>query len=293
VRERTREEALRGYVLGTLPEDEQAALDEELARDADGAFAELEAAEADLLDAHAAGELPAMERRQVEEVYTATPAGRRRLAFAAALRRRAASMAPRRRRTLRWLPLAAAIAAVAFLGALVAWRDRDLREEVARLERSRQEASRLAERLARTVEAGEAETSRLRAQLERALRETPAAVLPSPAVIASLVLRRGLLRDPGSVPTLELGPSVEWVDLELELPDDGYASYAVDLQTPDGRSLWRGQPVAAPVKDRRLAVRVPAAVFGDDTYVVILFGYAAGGDAEPAAEYALRARRRG
>jgi len=307
-----RQETLRSYVLGTSPEDEGAALDAELAQGGEG-FAELEAAEADLLDAYAAGELSPAERGQVEETYGATASGRRRLAFALALhrkalhqkalRREAATMPARGGRLPSWLPLAAAIAAIAFGSVLVAWRDHGLRQQIAWLERTQQEAAERAERLTRQVEASQAEVSRLRAQLETTLREVSSGAAPSGtlpravAAVVRLVLRPGLLRETGSVPELGLTPDVEWVELALQLPADRYRGYRVALETPGGRSLWRSDLATAPAPSAGpdLTVRVPAHVIGDGTYVVSLTGYGPGldgsRDGEPAAEYTFRARR--
>jgi hypothetical protein len=302
VRVRDREEALRRYVLGTSPEDEAAALDAELSRGGDS-FAALEAAEADLLDAYAAAELSPAERGQVEETYGATASGRRRLAFAVALhqktlRRQAATVPARGWRVPSWLPLAAAIAAIALGSALVAWRDHGLRKEIEGLERTQEAAARRAERLTRQVEASQAEVSRLRAQLEKALREVPSETLPRvAAAVARLVLRPGLLRETSSVPELVLTPDVEWVELALQLPVERYRSYRVRVETPEGSALWRSDLVTAPAPSARpgLAVRVPAHVIVDGTHVVTLTGYGTGSDGsrdgEPAAEYTFRARR--
>jgi hypothetical protein len=312
-----REEALRRYVLGTSPEDEGGALDAELSRGGD-TFVALEAAEADLLDAYAAGELAPAERGQVEETYRATASGRRRLAFALALHRealhqkalrpRAATVPARRGRVARWLPLAAAIGAIAFGSVLVAWRDHGLRQEIAWLERTQAEAAQRAERLTRQVEASQAEVSRLRAQLETTLREVSSGTAPSGtapsgtlpravAAVVRLVLRPGLLREPSSVPELVLTPDVEWVELALHLPADRYRRYRVALETPEGRSLWRSDLVTAPAPSAGpdLTVRFPAHVIVSGTYVASLTGYGPGRDGsrdgEPAAEYTFRALR--
>jgi hypothetical protein len=290
-----RQDALRRYVLGTSPNDELERLDDELSRGAEGTFEELAVAEADLLDAYAAGELSTTERRQVEEIYGPTATGRRRLAFAGALRRKATSTPTTRRPIPAWLPLAAAIAVVALGIALFGWRDHRWREQIGRLERAQQAATQRGERLSRQVEAGRAEVANLRQQLESAVRTSPLGELPRVATtLAQLVLRPGLLRQPSAVPELVLAAPVSEVELALELPGERYASYRVALETPEGRSLWRSERLVASVREGRpvLAVRLPSRVLGDGTYVVTVTGYASGGAGEPAAEYSFRARRR-
>jgi hypothetical protein len=298
VNPKDREKALRRYVLGTSPDDEQSALDEALARDPEGSFDELAAAEADLLDAYAAGSLSRALRSQVEEAYGSTAAGRRRLAFAAALQRRAAALPAARRPAPAWLPLAAALATVAVGAGLLGWRDHGLRRELGRLELAQQQAARQTERLALEAETGKAEVARLRAQLETALRESAATELPRAVVsIARLALRPGLMREAGSARELELAPGIEQVELELELPDalaGAHAAYRVSLETPESGSLWRSERLVAATRGGRalLAARVPAEVLGDGTYVVSVFGSTASGAEEPVADYSFRARRR-
>lgn len=290
-----RKDALRRYVLGTSPADEQSALDEELSRGADGTFEELEVAEADLLDAYAAGEVSPGERDQIEESYLATSPGRSRLAFALALRRRAAAEGGARRPASRWMPLAAAIGAIAIGGALVGSWDFRMREEIGRLQSLQRESARREERLTRQVEASRSEIDRLRARLESALRELPAGSLPQAAAsIARLVLRTGLLREASSMPELVLATGVEWVELTLQLPTEGYRSYRVRVETPEGKLLWQSGLVAPPASSTKpdLTVRVPGHVVAGGTYIVSLTGYGPGADGEPAAEYTFRARRR-
>jgi hypothetical protein len=294
VRPKEREEAVRRYVLGTSPEAEAAALDEEIARGGDEPFEELEAVEADLLDAYAAGELSARERREVEETYGAVAAGRRRLAFAAALRRKAANTPAVRRSPPAWLPLAAVIAlAVLGIAALV-WRDHQLRGELGRSHEAHQAAKRQAERLAREVETSQTEVARLRRRLEQALRVPPIDVPPLATTLAQLVLRPGLLREPGATPEIELTPALRSIELVLELPTGGYEHYRVAVETPDGNRLWQSGRLIASTRGGKgvVTARLPAGPLADGTYVVTVTGWSANGVEEPAAEYSFRARRR-
>ena len=290
-----RQDALRRYVLGTSPDDELERIDDELSRGAEATFEELAVAEADLLDAYAAGELSIAERRQLEEIYGATATGRRRLAFASALRRKAARTAATRRPTPAWLPLAAAIAVVALGSALFGWRDHRLREQIGRLERAQQAAMQRSDHLSRQVETGRAEVATLREQLESAVRTSPLGELPRVATtLARIVLRPGLLREPSAVPELVLPFPVDEVELALELPGERYDSYRVALESPEGKALWRSERLVASARRGKpsLTVRVPARVLGDGTYVVTVTGYTPRGAMEPAAEYSFRARRR-
>ena len=76
---------LREYLLGTLPGKEAEQLDELSVTDAD-VSARLDAAEHDLIDSYAGGELSGIELQRFELHYLASPIRRQKLAFATAFR---------------------------------------------------------------------------------------------------------------------------------------------------------------------------------------------------------------
>ncbi len=290
-----RRKALRRYVLATSPDAEQEELDGELAQNG-GLFEELEVAEIELLDAYACGELPAAERGQVEEIYLATPTGRRRLAFAGALQRRAAASNASRRAVPRWAGIAAVWALVAVGGGALIWQNVGLRGDIGRLRAMQSDLTERATSLARQAEESRVEISRLRAEIDKALRESPVAALPEAAArIARLVLHPGLSRDMANVPSLEMTDKITWVELELMSAADGYRSYTVSLETPEGKSLWRSNPIVAQAleRGRGLVVRLPAETLPGGTCMVILSGRPHGGEDEQIADYTFRVLRRG
>lgn len=290
----TRKTILRRYILGISSESEQAALDAELARD-ERVQEELEVTEVDLLDAYAADELQPVERSAVEEVYLATTEGRRRLAFARALRRRAAEARAPRRAAPSWILDAAAVGVVAILGALLTWQNLRLRGDIARLQTVQEEWVREGALLARQAQDSRAEIERLRVELQKAMTSSPVGLLPrAGAAIAHLILRPGLLREGTTTrPSLELTGKDEWVELELKLPRTDHLSYAVVVETPEGRQLWRSGQIAAPPKtgEPSLVVRLPAKSIENGTTVAALLGRTPQGDDEPVADYTFRVRR--
>ena len=72
------------YLLGELPEDEQAALEERYFGDP-GVFDEVTKAESDLVDDYVRGKLPADVRQRFERVFLVHPQRRERVKFAEAL----------------------------------------------------------------------------------------------------------------------------------------------------------------------------------------------------------------
>jgi hypothetical protein len=109
---------LGDYLLGKLPEEEEVRLETEYLASAERQE-QLEAVEAELVDAYLKGELSRSERRELETRFLASPRGQERLRFARAWR----GSAPRERASsgsMTWLPAAAALVAVAF-SVTLAW----------------------------------------------------------------------------------------------------------------------------------------------------------------------------
>jgi hypothetical protein len=106
---------LGDYLLGKLPEEQAVRLETEYLSNA-VLREQLEAVEAELIDAYLKGELSRSERRGLEAGFLASPRGRERLQFARAWM---GSAMPARSSSLTWLRMAAAVAAVSFTATLV------------------------------------------------------------------------------------------------------------------------------------------------------------------------------
>lgn len=120
--------ALRRYVLGASTEQESAAIEREYFESAD-ALDRARAVEDDLIDEYVSGQLAADEHAEFERHYLTTPAHRRRVAVARALRT-AASVKSNHRRpvAVRWRPAAGLAAAlvIVVLGVALVLRTRSL-----------------------------------------------------------------------------------------------------------------------------------------------------------------------
>jgi anti-sigma factor RsiW len=111
------DDQLEAYVLGTLPETELQALEDEVFAD-DAAFERLQMIEERLLERYADGELDADRRARVEARLLSTPEGRRRLAMTRALDAKGRASAPpwwRRRWVFGAAGLSAAVTAAILL----------------------------------------------------------------------------------------------------------------------------------------------------------------------------------
>ncbi len=307
------------YLLGELPEAERERLERRLLED--GRASDLAAAaEDDLLDAWAAGELPRRRRLAFERRLRGSFGLRRRAAFARALARAARGTAAGGSgeaapgRVVAWpggrrgfaAPLASLAAAAAVLLAIgcgwLLWRGGRLADQVADLER--EAAAVAAERDALAARSGEFDRrlasertaaadleQRLAAQseqlveLERLARER-ATASPAP-VTASFVLSAALRSEIGAR-RLELPAAVERVRLTLDLgAEEEFGSYLAVLQGPSGREVWsrRGLAPAAGGAGTTVEIELPAALLAAGRHEALLYGEpGSGGEPELAPE---------
>ncbi len=269
---------LRRYLLGLVPEAEAEPLDERSIADEEFALL-LRAAEYDLADAYAAGELSGEELDAFRAVYLSSATTRDTVRFADAL------LKYQERPTRSWATWALAAAALVLLATSAYqlgenWR---LRRDVASV---RAETAALADR-----------ARKLQQQLdERSSADTTAAATPPRAtepvtipVIASFILApsmRGI-----DAMTIAIPPGSERVRLHLPLETDTRApSYDAVLKDAATRqTVWRGTDFhLIGGKSAAVAVTLPADVLGARGYVVELSGVRAAGAPEPAGTYPFR-----
>ncbi|HEY2944383.1 MAG TPA: hypothetical protein VGN09_18255 [Vicinamibacteria bacterium] len=277
-------ERLRRYLLGELPEDEQVTLEERYFA-ADDVFAELLAAEDELVDAYLSDTLPATVRERFERVFLSTPAGRGKVRLAQELRGRPrlrSSIARASVRRPRKLWMAAVAAAAAVLAGAGAW---------LALGRTRG---------ARPTRIAGTQMPRATAQppaISPTPRGSPPSETPPPAALGpaavSVTLTAGLARDAGAVSTLAVPRGATTVRLFLLLARDDYHRYRVSLQTVEGAEIsvqgrLRAQSLEA---GRGVEVRVSVALLEPRTYVAVLSGVTPDGRMEAVGEYVFRVTR--
>jgi hypothetical protein len=278
------DERLRRYLLGELPEEESAALEEQYFG-ADDVFAAVLAAEDALAEEYLRGGLSGPDRERFERRFLSTPDGRARLGIVRDVASRPAPRAGTRRTGLGLAlpPLWRAAAAAAVLTAVAAgWlltQGRDRRPPaVAGIEPR--------PGLPMASPPGGA------ASPHPKLAPAPPRPVPAEAVL-SVTLAAGLVRDPGGMTAFEIPRNTTTLRLVLPLPRDEYPRYRVSLQTPEGSeraSQDRLTPRGGP-SGRSIEVRVPAKLLAPGTYVVIVSGLTADGRTEAAGEYVFRVTR--
>lgn len=297
------------YLLGLLPSDERESWEESLLLDRH-AFEATLAAEDDLIDAYARGELGRRERAAFERSLLVRDGTGGRLAFAGALatataraaaegRLPVASDRRRQRRfghALRWAAAAALIVGLGSGAVFLGVRGAELAARVDELENqlgtSRQQRARLAEerdRLAARLEGERQARERERAEAGRELAamrgrvEEPAGEVerrpgaaPPPRAIAVSYLLTLASRSAASVPELVLPPEAGRVHLQLDTgAEEPYVAYrATLLAPPRGQVAWSRTGLAPAGGDGRPAVELdlPAEIFVSGRHELLLDG---------------------
>lgn len=113
---------------------------------------------------------------------------------------------------------------------------------------------------------------------------------PARPVVATLVLLPGLSRSSGATGQLSLGPETKSVRLRLNLESRDYQHYRAEIADQDGNVIARTGKLTA----RALHVDASFSASGlrSGDYLVKLYGFAADGSEEPAADYQMRVNRK-
>ena len=254
--EQVDETLLVKYLLGDLPEDRQAEVEDRAFADREFLDA-LEATEADLIDAWVRGELSPSERRAFERRFLTSPQRRNKVEFARALAKVTSESQPAEapRKTfwrwpfgMQWSPALQWAAGLAFLFCVAAttW-------------------------FAIENAAMRSRMSVLEARLDQEHHRSTAA---APGV-ASLVLLPGLSRSETRVPQLSLDPAVQIVRIEVKLePRDDYPRFRAELRTGRGDEVltFANLPRRETADGYAVLVEAPVSVLPPGQYELELKG---------------------
>jgi hypothetical protein len=268
----TDENALRKFLLGRVSAEEQAELEEWLAKSNDDDYVLLEAAEDDLIDEFLNGKLKGDEREGFRIHFLAASERQSKLEFARSLERYVQSHKP----ALHEMPVStgdwfvwvryAVPALVALLIVVSAWSlvrvaaiERQLNSTIAQLAdvaRERDESKRLE---------GQYQ------QLEQAL--SGVSVSPSETLLA-LNLMPGPSRSAGELPTVAVNSNTRLVQFSLALPDSNFGKYAVTLSDANGGKIWTANNLDPSTSSQGAAVvvTVPGQVFSSGDYTFNVTG---------------------
>ncbi|MBI1760210.1 MAG: hypothetical protein HYR56_02130 [Acidobacteria bacterium] len=299
------EQLIVRYLLGDLPEDEQARLEER-------AFAErdylrhIEDAENDLIDEYVRGALNETERKQFESRFLVSVERQKKVEFARALARLVPAVeAAEQPATAHWwealsaflrgwqpalqFSLAAAALLLVIGGLWLFNVTRGLRSQLAQLQAEQHTRQQQAETLRQQAASERARNAELAAQLERERahsqelaqqlerQHTPGSAVSAP-FFAALFLPPGIARGGTTRPQLLLPPMVRTTRLQvgLERADD-FKRYRVELRTAQGQPVWardqlRPQTARA---GRVIQLTIPASTLSAGQYELTLKGVTA------------------
>jgi len=268
------QDRMNAYLLGELSDEEQAPLEDLYFAD-DAAHQELLAAEDELIDSYARGELRGSRRERFERLFLGSARRREKLALARELLRVVENDAPVMARAgeayaratqhfgWRFAFLASAASLVAVLGVLMFHQHR--------LNSQAQEAR--------------AERDSLPKLSTPAPRESVKVESPEPARRVVLALKPSL-RGEGESNRLVVRSSTESVRLEADLEGRLYQSYEVILQDAAGRVVWRQDGLVA--RGRIIECELDARLLAPGGYAFVLFGRDARGTLHLAAQHSLQ-----
>jgi len=310
MRNDTQENLIDRYLLGDLPESEQAALEERYFADNE-TFERICESENRLVDQYVRGRLNSAERARFETHYLASPVHRRRVATARNLLAAADEFAPARsapeirpsfwQRLIEWRRLAPAwqlamAAAMLLLMAggvwLLAERTR-MRSELAKLQAENAARQNREQELARQIASGQSDRERLSAELEQLRKQqTQARPIQSPAppsvlTVFSFALSPISVRGSAAQP-LAVGLGANQVQLQLTIPPGDWKSFQADI-TAERRPIWSQQQLKS--RAGKVIVTVLAGKLPFNDYILTLSGTNRAGATEEINRYSFRVIR--
>jgi len=307
----TQENLIYRYLLGELPEPEQAALEERCFIDNE-TFERICESENRLVDQYVRGRLSSADRARFEAHYLASPVHRQRVATARNLLAAADEFAPARntpeirpsfwQRLTEWsrlspawqLALAAGMLLLMAIGVWLLVERTRLRNELANLQTENSARQNREQELARQIASGQSERERLSAELEQLRKQpTPARPSQSPAppsvlTIFSFALSPISVRGSAAQP-LAVGPDADQVQLQLTAPPGDWKSYQVIIQTAERQPVWsqrRLNPRAG-----KVIVNVPAGKLPFNDYILTLSATDRAGETQEINQYSFRVIR--
>jgi hypothetical protein len=297
-----RDEAAVRYLLGASSEEEKTLLEESLFKNRE-TLEEVSSVEEELIDDYLSGELARDERDLFEKAYFASPERRARVEFARTLRQRLADAAaspdalaarPTPRRYPVWL--VAACILFGLLAAFLAVDSARIRRQIRELEAEQAAAAHREEELSRQAHESRAEEEKLNQELARKRSESERLArevenLQTSARTVSFTLIAGLVRGTGNLQTVRLPPATVNLRLTAPLSALRHPSYSAVIQTPEGKTTWKGEARRSENGASSVVMVVPAASLASGDYILTVTGVAAKGGQEPVADFSFRIKK--
>ncbi len=289
---------MRGYLLGSLPEPEQIALEQSFFADSE-TLERLQEVEFDLVDSYVRSRLPVNERQQFERHYLTTPQHRERVAIAKELLRvvdKQVLPQPNQAQESFWKKLWADLSAPQFAFGIAVtavlllmigggwlaiqktlWHQQRQKERVAELSRKTELENQIAQQNERNAE--------LNSELERLRGETAPATQPTLFSFTLLPTIRG-----GEQQVLKIPAGTDQVRLLMKTESVAYRRFQTTIRQVDGDGSWN-QSANAPKQTNggaTVSVKIPANKLRSGDYILTLTGVDAAGSTEEINRYSFR-----
>jgi hypothetical protein len=309
------------YLLGELTEPEQTGLEEKYFADP-ALFDQVVTAETELVDDYARGRLSPQVRQRFEQVYLAHPQRRERLRFAEALAAKldrvdASGVAAKQsvRAESWWARFASLLQgeqrALAFsmmlivlfltLGSVwLVFKARRTGEELAQTQAQQAAQEQRERQLQQQLVKERTRNQELTAELEQA-RAAMAQIGPTPpetsapAFVSLLLFASGIREaETGSAPTLTVPRGTQQVRLQLNLKDNSYPRYQVELRAIGGKEIYsrRNLTPQTTKTGASFVFSLPAAKFSSGDYLLTLKGVARDGEVEDVSKSLFRLEKK-
>jgi len=300
------ENRIQRYLLGDLTEPEQFALEQRILGDGE-AFEQVEAIENDLIDSYVRARLTASQRGLFEKNYLSSAAHRERVAFARNLVRAAdennGSVAATGRspgstfwtNRLSWAWAAAAVLIVAG-GVWMYAENRQLREQLDRLNQQTSAAQQRSQELEHELSAEGEHMDSLAAELDHLREEQPPTVVPqrdqsAQPSVPSFVLSPLLMRSGGEPQLVKIGKDTQAVLLTMSVPEPAERKFQIALRTVEGTQVWQRSSVSAHKQQKgtsAVSISIPTAKLAAGDYVLTLSAGTTSGSLDEINRYFFR-----
>lgn len=308
---------LRQYLLGTASEEQQNEIEERYFAD-DEYFEKMLAAEDELVEAYASGELSRRERKRFDEYLLPNPKWQQKVANIRALKHvvneETVKVTPEKisifERLVDWgkdfvnslfeqkvvigLSYAAILVLIILSSVWISRQFQNFQEKIVNLESEQGELAQEGNEFRQQLEqqtgvANEfAEKFEKEKQQRLKLEQLLDKMKPQPTHMLAFSLEPGLLRDACETKRLIIPQAAQSVQLELILDSvSDYKNYAVTIKTVEGNEMWSKAGLQATQMDwgQKVVVNVPTIALPLNDYLLTLKGITSNGDFEVIQNY--------
>jgi hypothetical protein len=269
------QETLRQYLLGNLPPEERASLEERLLTD-DEFYQELLIVEDELVDQYLSGDQSKAERESFEAHFLLAPERQQKVRFSRTLKK----YLHHAEQTAANANVVARVAAAEPVPVPAADRGSVRMPFFSFLKSNPVLAYSLAAAVVLVI-----------GLVSRTALRNP--VSQGPSQVLAVALTPGLTRDSGEVTKISIPPGTDTLQLKLQLPQADYTSYRARLVAADQSELWSAEDLKPVFSNdtRFIEANIPSHVVKPGDYEIKVAGRLSSGQFEDAQRFTFRVNR--